>query len=224
MKKLRDDYYQKRWNTSLAEWMLYVLHRGEGPYKGRITWMGQLVHKNPVDMWVLQEIIFAVKPQVIVEIGSEVGGSTLYFAHLLDIIGEGKVISIDISRTYFKAKHPQIIVLTGDSSSPEVIKETHRLCKNKRVLINHDGDHHTEQVFKDLNAYSDLVSLGSYFTIEDGAVDIYEPEDLKIPMHGSGPLPAIREFLKTHPEFIIDNSAERYIATLYPQGFLKRIK
>jgi len=55
-------------------------------------------------------------------------------------------------------------------------------------------------------------------------IDIYAPEDLKIPMHSSGPLPAIREFLKTHSEFIIDDSAEKYIATFYPRGFLKRIK
>jgi cephalosporin hydroxylase len=185
--------------------------------------MGIRAAKNPFDAWMYQEIIYEIKPEVIVEIGSAEGGSALYFANLLDILGKGEVISIDISRSGYKAKHPRIREITGDSSGPETIAKVAGFCSNKSVLVVHDGGHSHEQVLKDLRSYSKFVSVNSYFIVEDGIIDLFKPED-GIGSYEDGPLVAIDEFLKNNPNFVVDEEKERYILTYNPRGFLKRIR
>ena len=170
-----------------------------------------------MDAWIYQELIFKIKPDVIVEIGSECGGSTLYFAHLFDCIGKGTVISIDVDRKAYKAKHDRIIEITGHSSAEWVIKEVFDRCKGKTVLINQDGGHSEDQVLRDLTNYSELVSLGSYFIVEDAL--LYPYAGLK-----EGPLMAINKFLETNHNFVIDLECERYILTANQSGYLKRIR
>jgi cephalosporin hydroxylase len=85
-------------------------------------------------------------------------------------------------------------------------------------LIVHDADHTRSAVLRDLQAYSPLVSPGSYFVVEDGIVDV-----LDIPgFTGEGPLAAIRDFIRNHPEFEIDKSRERYLLTYNPSGYIRR--
>ncbi|NWG20468.1 MAG: hypothetical protein HXY39_09070 [Chloroflexi bacterium] len=83
-------------------------------------------------------------------------------AHLPDIIGKGRVISIDIDRSTYRVQHPRVITITGDSASPQVVDQVAELCKHKTAMVIHDGDHHKEQVLKDLALYSPFVSVGSY--------------------------------------------------------------
>jgi cephalosporin hydroxylase len=185
--------------------------------------MGVRALKNPFDAWICQEIIYNVQPDVIIEIGSASGGSTLYLANLLDILGKGMVISIDIDRSTYCVEHNRIVVLTGDSSSQEIIAKTTELCRGKSVLILHDGDHHEQQVLRDLRSYSKLVSVNSYFIVEDSIVDLFEPGD-SIGQYYEGPLKAIEQFVSENSDFVIDKECERYILTYNPKGFLMRIR
>jgi cephalosporin hydroxylase len=212
--------YRGKFRMRLAEWL--IRHQTDIVFK-QCTWMGVKALKNPLDAWIYQEIVHEVQPDVIIEIGSHAGGSTLFFAHLCDLIGKGTVISLDIDRTHYSVEHPRIIPITGDSSSSEVTSQVFPLCEGKRVLVAHDGDHTKEQVLKDLAAYSPLVSVNSYFIVEDGIVDLFRPGD-RLGKFEDGPLAAVDEFLSANTDFVVDSSRERYILTYNPHGFLKRIR
>lgn len=206
--------------TSLFDWMIY--HEREIAFNS-CHWMGIPAFKNPLDAWIYQEIIWYVKPDVVIEIGSASGGSTLYLAHLLDLIGQGEVISIDCDRSTFQAAHPRIITVTGNSSAPDIVRTVAQRCNEKSVLIIHDGDHSRQQVLNDLISYASLVSLNSYFIVEDGIIDLFGPND-GIGTVSEGPLVAIDQFLQLNNQFEIDQSKERYLLTYNPHGFLKRIR
>ncbi len=212
--------YNKKFKMSLVKWLIW--HQKAIHFK-KCHWMGVKAYKNPFDSWIYQEIIYEVQPDVIIEIGSAEGGSTLYFAHLLDLLGKGIVISVDIDRSCYNVKHDRIHVITGDSSSLETISTVAKLCKGRTVLLIHDGNHSKEAVLKDLKAYSSFISVGSYFIVEDGIVDLFS----KGGCFGSfdeGPLAAVEEFLCTTSDFVVDKEKERYILTYNPKGFLRRIK
>lgn len=211
--------YRDRLQMTLREWLLYhqnhLLHQ--------CSWMGTRMFKSPLDAWICQEILYAVQPEIIIEIGSCEGGSTLYFAQLLDLIGKGTIISVDIDRSKFNVRHPRIVLVTGNSSSPEVAAQVSELCRGKSVLVLHDGDHRKEPVLKDLEVYAPLVSLDSYLIVEDGIIDLYRPGD-GIGTYEAGPMAAAEEFLRSHSNFIMDRERERYLMTYNPKGYLKRIR
>ncbi|PIE67720.1 MAG: cephalosporin hydroxylase [Deltaproteobacteria bacterium] len=174
--------------------------------------MGTTIWKNPLDVWIFQEILYKVKPDIVVEIGSRFGGSTLFFAHLLDIIGHGQVVSIDPYRDDFKVAHDRVVVLTGRSDDHHILADVEARCQGKKVFVIQDGNHSCEQVLKDLNNYSPWVSVGSYFVVEDGIVDLFH--------HGDGmgldmedPLVATECFLNDNAKFIADSECERYLLT-----------
>jgi cephalosporin hydroxylase len=160
---------------------------------------------------------------MLVEIGSYAGGSTLYFAHLFDVLGQGEVCSIDIDRSHFDVKHPRIATITGDCSSPDVIRQVQERCRGKRGLVIHDGDHRREAVRRDLELYAPFVAVGSYLIVEDGILDLFPPGQ-PFGWLPEGPLPAIKDFLAAHQDFEADAACERYIATYNPNGFLKRVR
>ena len=214
--------YRKLLKMRLDEWYLY--HQ-ETIVAKKCYWMGVRALKNPCDAWIYQEILYEVKPDVVVELGSKEGGSTLYFAHLLDLMGKGTVISVDIDRSKYNITHDRIIEVTGDTAAPETVDEVYRLCRNKSVLVVHDADHRTANVLKDMQLYSPLVSINSYLIVEDGMMDLFRPSILK--GTGSfeyGPLFAIDAFLRDNPNFVVDAERERYIITYNPKGFLRRIR
>lgn len=191
--------------------------------KGQCRWMGVRADKNPLDAWIYQEILFEVRPEVVIEIGSYQGGSTLYLAHLLGLIGDGFVISVDSDRSEYKVRHPRIIEVTGESSSSDVIARVADLCRGRRGLVIQDSDHLKEQVLKDLVNYAPFVAVGSYFIVEDSVEDLFTPfED--VGQFRDGPLAAIEEFLKENRQFEVDVDRERYILSNNPRGFLKRTK
>ncbi len=108
--------YRNSLGMSLRQWLEY--HQRDLAFD-QCTWMGVKAWKNPLDAWIYQEIVYEVRPEVIVEVGSAMGGGTLYLAHLLDLLGDGTVVSVDIDRTRFVAEHQRIVTVTGNSSSPE---------------------------------------------------------------------------------------------------------
>ncbi len=212
--------FRGQFGLTVPEWLHY--HHRELIKKKRISWMGVPTLKSALDAWVYQEILHELKPEVVVEIGSWAGGSTLYFAHLLDILGHGRVVSVDIDRSHYWVRHPRIDEITGDSGSPDVIAAVARLCAGKSGLVVHDGGHGREQVLRDLHAYSAFVSHGSYLIVEDGLSDVFVP-GRGIGKAKGGPLLAVEEFLKTRTDFVADRARERYLITYNPKGYLKRV-
>jgi cephalosporin hydroxylase len=220
---IKDARYRRRLGISLADWMIYhqkKIHRKE------MRWMGVRILKNPMDCWIYQEILWEVRPDVVVELGSLYGGGTLLFCQLLDLLGHGKVISVDVDRSRYQVSHPRLIDITGDCSDPGVVARVQEQCAGNKVLIVHDADHTKEAVLRDLRTYADLVSLGSYFIVEDGIVDLFAGRSSKqIRWDNSpGPLAAIREFLGQDDRFVVDRERERYLMTANPCGYLRRVK
>lgn len=212
--------YGVRFDASLRNWLHY--HQSDVVFS-QVSWMGVPTQKNVLDCWVYQEILYEVRPDIILEIGSNTGGSTLFLANMLDLLRSGTIVSIDIDRAAYRVTHPRIIILTGDSASPEIVERARALCAGKRVLVIHDGDHFAAQVAKDLEAYAPLVSIGSYLIVEDGIVDVTTVGGEYI-RPGEGPLVAVEDFLAAHPEFVADETRERYLVTYNPRGYLKRTR
>ena len=182
--------------------------------------LGVPVQKCPFDLWVMQEIIYQVKPDVIVETGTYRGGSSYYYAHLLDFIGRGRVYTIDIEDYPDKPAHPRIRFLLGSSTDPAVFGRVHSEIKpGETVLVFLDSDHRKEHVSRELNLYHTLVTPGSYLIVEDTHFNGHPI----LPKHGPGPWEAVSEFLGAHPEFAPDYSREKYGLTFNPRGYLRRM-
>jgi cephalosporin hydroxylase len=184
------------------------------------TYFGVPTLKSPLDFWVYQEIIFAHRPDVIVEIGCRFGGSALALAHLCDSLGHGRIISLDVSLSDVAAEthaHPRITLIEGDACAnfPQVRQ---LIGKDERVLVIEDSSHTYENTLEVLRTYQGLVKEGDYFIVEDS-----------ICHHGldvgpqPGPYEAIESFTQENSDFMIDRSKEAYLITWNPKGYLKRI-
>lgn len=183
-------------------------------------WLGVPLEKCPLDCWIYQEILFETKPDVIIECGTFKGGGALFLASLLDIMGKGKIITIDIQKRDFK-QHPRITYLTGSSTSKEIISKVKNLIKKEdKVMVILDSDHTKAHVLSELEAYNDLVSKGNYLIVEDTNVNGHPIQK----EYGEGPMEALKKFMKTNDNFVIDKSKEKFYLTFNPHGYLRKIK
>lgn len=182
-----------------------------------VKWMGVPIWKCPLDLWLYQEIVFAVRPQLIVETGTAHGGSTLYLAQLCDLLGQGEVVSIDVAERA-TPNHPRITYLFSSSVAPNTVAEVRRRAAGRITLVILDSDHSAEHVLAELEAYHSVVSPGSYLIVEDGIVNGHPVES----NFGPGPLEATQRFLSNHPEFAHDSDKDRFRVTFNPSGFLRR--
>jgi cephalosporin hydroxylase len=183
------------------------------------TYFGIPCLRSPIDFWIYQEIIFALKPDVIVEIGNYCGASALSLAHLCDNLDKGRVIAVDIdhSRVDQAAKnHPRISFITGDAC--EVFDAVAEKCTEATtILVVEDSSHEYENTLNVLMKYSQLVTVGSYLIVEDS-----------ICHHGlnvgpnPGPYEAISTFLDNNTSFYSDRKKEPFLITWNPKGYLKR--
>jgi cephalosporin hydroxylase len=220
---IHDAQYEPRMRATLGEYLnWYLTDKG---FLHSIDWMGIPTRKMLSDIWVYQEIIVETKPDLIIEIGSFYGGSTLFLAQMQELLGHGEVLSIDVSHDYFMAQHPRIRKITGDCSDPAVLQQVRQLAAGKKVMVIHDGDHTAQAVERDLRLYADLVSPGMYLIIEDGAVDLLDPELSKLgnAYPDGGPLRAARRvYEEMKDRFEIDMRRERFVLTTNPQGYWRR--
>jgi cephalosporin hydroxylase len=163
-----------------------------------------------------------VKPDYIIETGTQFGGTTFFFAHLLDLLGHGEVITIDIiDRMAPEVKaHPRVIQIVGSSTSTQTVEKIRRIVKNGRTLVDLDSEHTTDHVLRELELYSPFVSVGSYIIVEDTMFDTFYHHE----GYPSGPLKAVEEFLRKNDNFEIDTSKEKLLITWNPKGYLKRKK
>jgi cephalosporin hydroxylase len=195
--------------------------------------MGRPIIQYPQDMVAMQEIIWRVRPDLIIETGVAHGGSLIFYASMLELIGHGAVIGIDIdirahNRTAIE-QHPmmkRIALIEGSSIAPDIVDKARNAANGKRVLVVLDSNHTHEHVLAELRAYAPLVSVGSYCVVmdtivEDMPVDAYPDRPWG---RGDNPKTAVLEFLKAHPEFQIDEAVEqKLLITMAPGGYLKRI-
>lgn len=214
-------------DMTLRDYMMYhyyYLHQGYryGARRHQQRWLGHDIIKTPQDCWIYQEIIFDTKPDVIIELGVMFGGATHFFASILDLIGGGEVIGIDISLA--KAKPPEnkrISYLEGGSTTPEILEQVQRKVAGKRVLVIADSDHEKTHVLGEIRAYAPFVNVGGYFVVEDSLNDVMGYH----PVPNEGPKAAAEVFLGETDNFVMDRRwGERYIMSLNPNGYLLRVK
>ncbi len=184
-------------------------------------WLGVPTNKCPIDFWIYQEIIFEVKPDVIIECGTEYGGSAFFLASICDLVNNGMVITIDIKDKEDRPQHKRIRWLHGSSISEEIVHQVRALVSgDDKVMVILDSDHRKDHVLKELIIYSKVVTKGSYIIVEDTNVNGHPVR----PEYGPGPMEAVEEFLKENSDFSIDKNCERFYLTFNPRGYLRREK
>lgn len=219
--------YRQRGNVVMAlkpvivDAFHWVYYRSADSTWNNTNWLGTKVLKNPLDMWVFQEIVNETRPDVIVEAGTFWGGSALYLANLFDLLGHGQVVTIDIEEMKGRPRHPRIHYLLGSSTAPEIVAEVKSfLSPQDKVMVILDSDHHKPHVLQELKIYSQLVTKGSYLIVEDTDINGHPV----FRSFGPGPMEAIEEFMQTNSDFVADRSREKFLMTHNPKGYLRRIR
>jgi cephalosporin hydroxylase len=188
----------------------------------RTFWTGVKVQKLPLDLWTLQEIVVETRPDFLVETGTRFGGSALFFAHLFDILGSGQVLTIDVEAAQMDPRaltHPRVTLIEGSSTDSEVVASVREVTSGGRVMVTLDSDHSMDHVMNELEAFAPLVAPGCYLIVEDTNLN-GNPIN---PGFGPGPAEALAEWLPSNPSFVVDPEAEKFMATFFPGGFLRRV-
>jgi cephalosporin hydroxylase len=194
---------------------------GAGRVHHRTRWMGVPCLKTPLDLWIYLEILFEVRPDLVVETGTHMGGSALFLAHMLDLVGRGEIVSIDVLDAAGRPEHPRIRYLRGSSADASLVRGVFGARpEGERTLVILDADHSRDHVRRELELFAPFVSKESYLIVEDSNVNGHPV----LPQHGPGPAEAIEAFLPAHPEYARDASREKFLLTYNPGGFLKRVR
>ena len=182
-------------------------------YPYTFSWLGRPIIQLPEDMIRMQEVIFDLKPDVIIETGVAHGGSLIFYSSLCRAIGKGRIIGIDIeirphNRIAIEA-HPlndRITLIEGSSTAPDIVENVKaRIKPGEAVLVILDSDHSYAHVYDELVAYSDLVTSGSYIVATDGVMlDVADVPRGKNEWKTDNPTHAARDFVAKYPGFIIE--------------------
>ncbi len=239
----------ERLRTLTQEWINCA---NEKKYSYHFSWLGRPIIQYPQDIMAMQELIWAVKPDLVIETGIAHGGSLILSASILamldmsDAIASGvssfdprvskrKVIGVDIDiRSHNRAaieEHPmasRIEMIQGSSISPDIVAKVRKAAEGyKRVLISLDSNHTHDHVLAELEAYAPLVSIGSYCIVFDSVIE-HLPADhfLDRPWsRGNNPMTALRAYIAKNPDFEIDKNIEnKLMITVAPEGFLHRLR
>jgi cephalosporin hydroxylase len=197
-----------------------------------VTWLGIPIIQLPEDMVVMQELIWKVRPDVIVESGVAHGGALVLYASILELLGRGRVIGIDVEiRKYNRLAieaHPlshRIQLIEGDSLAEETVEAVRsRIRPGERVMVALDSNHTREHVSGELERYAPLVTPASYLVVFDAVMALVS--DAPSAAEGwdaDNPLEAVREFLAGNGDFEVDRSYERLAVTYCQGGFLRRV-
>lgn len=231
-KRIKSYSCDKKFKTLSLEW----IKRGflkKYPYN--YEWLGRPIIQYPNDMFAMQEIIWGVKPDLIIETGIAHGGSLIFYASMLELIGKGKVLGIDIDIREHNRKEiekhkmsKRIKMIEGSSVDEAVIKKVAKIVKrHKKVMVCLDSLHTHQHVSEELNLYSKFVSKGSYLVVFDTIIEDMPKGFFKDRLwdKGNNPATAVKTFLKKNRNFIIDREIEnKLLITSAPGGFLKKIK
>jgi cephalosporin hydroxylase len=206
-------------------------------YSYNFSWMGRPIIQYPQDMIAMQEIIWNIQPDLIIETGIAHGGSLIYYASLLELIGKGEVLGIDIDIRQHNREaienHPmykRISMIEGSAVDPQIVEKVKEYTIDKKViLVVLDSNHTHEHVLAELEMYSPFVTAGSYIvafdTIVEKLPDNYMPGHIRPWGIGDNPMTAVKAFLKDHAEFVIDDAINnKLLISVAPDGYLKRMK
>ncbi|MDD4979812.1 MAG: CmcI family methyltransferase [Candidatus Omnitrophica bacterium] len=198
-----------------------------------VEWFGIPVIQTPADMVLMQELIFKAKPDFVIETGIAHGGGLIFYASLLELLGKGRVIGIDIDFRKHNRKvieaHPlfkRIKIIQGDSTSDEVMEAIRVFVKKEsRAIVCLDSNHHRKHVLKELLLYKQFVNVGSYIVVFDTITSTLVKSGVCGENYRkNGPMEAISDFLKKNRDFIIDKDFNKLYISTSPNGYLKRIK
>ena len=210
----------------------------DNKYVYGFTWMGRPIIQLPDDMIRIQEVLYRLKPDVLIETGVAHGGSLIFYASLFEAMHHGRVIGVDVdirpSNRAAIENHElfeRITLIEGDSIAPDIVAQVKaRVAPGETVIIMLDSNHTKTHVLGELDAYSDLVSPGSYIVAADGIMaSLVGAPRSSDDWSWNNPLTAAREFLSRHPEFVMEepafpfnegNVSER--VTYWPGGWLRR--
>jgi len=229
IKKMSED---KELREKSLDWMI---HADKYKYTYNYTWLGRPIVKYPNDIVIMQEIIWNLKPDVIVETGIAHGGSIVFSASMMEIIGKGEVVAVDIDiRKHNKdliEDHPmmkRITMYEGSSTDPAIFEKIKAHCEGKEtVLVVLDSLHTHQHVIDELNLYSNLVTVGSYVICPDTFIEFFpkgyysnRPWDV-----GDNPYTAVKQFLGENDNFENDDVlTSKLLVTEGIEGYLKRTK
>lgn len=235
-KSIRDIETDEALRLIARQFLIQSSRRG---YSYNFDWLGVPIIQFPQDMIAMQELIWKTKPDLIIETGVARGGSIVFYASLLEMLGgKGKVVGIDIDiRPHNKSKiksHPlykknkRIVLLEGSSTDEKIIEQVKKLAKGKkRILVALDSNHTYAHVRDEIKAYSPFVTKGSYLVVFDTDIE-YLPEDLLLNRpwrKGNNPKNAVDQFLKHNTDFEVDHSIDyKLLISVAPGGYLKRVK
>lgn len=213
MKRANEAWLQHEMQSEMVRSFLRFFHGAEKHEAGwtGVRWKGCVAVKMPTDLWMVQEIVREREPEVIVETGTEQGGSALFYADLgVD------VITLDTREDWRRPGHPRITYLAMDSGWAETRDYVSSLLRGRPTMVILDSDHTEAHVTKELALYAPLVTPGQYLIVEDTWLD-------GVLGGAPGPTAAVAAFLPQHPEFRRDVSRERFFLTMHPGGWLERI-
>jgi cephalosporin hydroxylase len=201
-------------------------------YSYNFKWLGRPIIQFPQDIMAVQELIWSVKPDLIIETGVAHGGSLILSASILQLIGgSGRVLGVDIDiRAHNRVEienHPlsnRITLLQGSSIDPEIVQKVRDFAKGcSKVMVFLDSNHTHDHVAKELEAYSPLVNKGSYLVVFDTLIENFPPNSFPDrPWDvGNNPMTAVHSFLKTNDRFQIDREIQDKLQiTVAPDGYL----
>ncbi len=186
-------------------------------------WLGERVMKAPTDLIVLQEIVAETRPDLVIEAGVLTGGSTLFYASVLDLLGgDGRVIGVDVdlSRVPVRVRrHPRVELIEGSSADPQVVEQLRAASMGNRVMVDLDSAHDEGHVRAELDCLASLVTPGCYLVVED-TVGGGRPI---LPEEGAGPGHALDAWLAEGQPFGVDRWRERLLLTTNHRGYLRRL-
>lgn len=192
-------------------------------------WRGVPTLKCPLDLWIYQELLWLVRPELVVELGTFAGGTATFLADMLDLQnapGSSRVLTVDVLddaalathvagyagapfEVHVRPPHPRVRYVHGDSAADDVVALVHDAAAGaSSVLVIADSDHAEAHAYRELQLYHDLVTPWSWFVMED--------------TDGPGPRAAVERFLAEHPEFVADEQCEKFHMTFNPAGYLRR--
>jgi cephalosporin hydroxylase len=228
----------KSFNTNMAlkaATQQFNIESIKARYSYNFSWMGRPIIQYPQDMIAMQELIWEIKPDLIIETGIAHGGSLIYYASILELIGKGEILGIDIDIREHNKKaieeHPmfkRISMIQGSAIDPIIIEMVKENVKDKKtIMVLLDSNHTHEHVLEELRLYNQFVTINSYLVVFDTIVEdlpkgIYDDRPWDV---GKNPKTAVWEFLKTNSDFEIDHSIDdKLLISVAPQGYLKKIK
>ncbi|TSC76700.1 MAG: cephalosporin hydroxylase [Parcubacteria group bacterium Gr01-1014_33] len=198
-----------------------------------VRWLGVPIIQNPYDMLLMQELIFALRPDLIIETGIAHGGSLVYYASLLELLGRGKVVGVDVDIRAHNRKHleshpmkKRMTLLEGSSADPAVLARIRKLIKpGDKVLVCLDSDHRGSHVHEELHCYKGLVTKGSYLVVFDTFIPYLKGlKGLKPEVSRDTPMDAVDRFLQENKNFKVDEYFHKFFVSSCPRGFLQKIR